>query len=321
MVSGPVHVGGEMVESVLIFSGVILIADVYNLVLTYQQNPAIVKTSLYRGLSIFQALVIICLLVLSWSHPAAVLLPRTVTVWNLIFILLAGIKGLVGNFFAVTARYIPFPPKQEFMIWLGTINLFCQGLLCYPLLVIHGGGRWLMALVVAAVIVVGLWAEFIHLPLIFSTGFVQRSGIYQCIVGINLIASVAVLFFGLDTVIFRLMDNNPDLISGAFVTAWLLQGVSQLAMGAMHHYDNDYRYGHAIGRERLYVLLGTIVGAILLLAACFWLAWNLKVVQRSFALDHFISRFLLITGQFLPGIFLPYLVPLVGALLAYGGND
>ena len=129
-----------------------------------------------------------------------------------------------------------------------------------------------MAFIVAAVIVVGLWAELIHLPLIFSTGFVQRSGIYQCIVGINLIASVTVLFFGLDTIIFRLMDSKPDLISGAFVTSWLLQGVSQLAMGAMHYYDNDYRYGHAIGRERLYILLGTIVGAIFLLVACFWLA-------------------------------------------------
>ena len=114
IVKGPVHVGSQRVESVLIFSGVILIADVYNLILTYQQNPAIVRTSLYRGLSIFQALIIICLLVLSWSHPSVVLLPTTVTVWNLIFILLAGTKGLVGNFFAVTSRYIPFPPKQEF---------------------------------------------------------------------------------------------------------------------------------------------------------------------------------------------------------------
>lgn len=272
LVRGPLIVTGPLVESVLILLGGLLVADVYNLVLTYQQNPAIVKTSLYRGLTFVQAVVIICLLVLAWSHPAVILLPTTVTIWNLIFVVLAGAKALVGNFFAVTARYIPFPPREEFLIWLGTINLICQGLLGYPLLVIHGGGRWLMAVVVALVILIGLWAEFIHLPVIFSTGFVQRSGIYQVVVGINLITSVAVLFFGLDTVIFRVINSSPDLISGAFIAAWLLQGVSQLVMGAMHHYDNDYRYGHALGRERLYVLVGTIVGAGLLLGTCGWLA-------------------------------------------------
>lgn len=272
LVSGPVRVSGPLVESVLIFSGLILVVDVYNLVLVYQQNPAIVKTTLYRGLAIFQAIVIICLLVLAWSHPAAILLPTKVTGWNLIFIILAGIKGLVGNFFAVTARYLPFPPKHEFLIWLGTINLLCQGLLCYPLLVIHGSGRWLIIIIVVAVLVASLWAEFHHLATILTTGLVQRSGGYQSLVGINLIASVAVIFFGLDTVIFKMMNNQPDLISGAFVVAWLLQGISQLAMGAMHHYDNDYRYGHAVGRERLYILLGTIIGAILLLATCYWLA-------------------------------------------------
>lgn len=272
---GPIVVTNQLIEALIMLSALVLVVDLLNLILIYQQSPAIVKTPIYRGLSLLFAVIMICLLVLAWSNPGQVLLPNRVTSLNLLFLLLASVKAYLGDFFATTSRLLPFPPRRDNLLWWGTSMLFGQGLLIYPLTVLHTSLRWLPIILIVIGICVSIVVEWRSLPALMNDGDEQRSAVYQLLLGLNLASGIATIFFGLDTIAFRAFNTSVDLISFVFVLAWWLMGCSLVTLTAMHHYDNDYRYGHAPGYERLYLLLGAVIAATMMLTT----AWLVTIIR------------------------------------------
>lgn len=274
--NGPVLLTTEqLVEAVVMLSAVVLIADVYNLILIYQQSPAIIKTPVYRSLSLLFAVIMICLLVLAWGNPSQVLLPQRVNWMNLLFLMLAGGKAYLGDFFSTTSRLMVFPPQHGDLLWSGTSLLLGQGLLIYPLVTLSGHLRWLLIILVILAMGISLLTDWRQVAHLLNDGFVQRSSFYQGLIGCHFTSALAVVFFGLDTIIFRMQNHSVDLITFVFVFAWWLMGISMVILEAMQRYDNDYRYGHAVGYERLYLLLGGIATVIIMLLT----AWLVAMIH------------------------------------------
>lgn len=89
----------DLQESILLLSVPVLIANIYNLLLIYNQ-PAIVKQQgHYQALAIVNAVVMIAALVLAWGAPGQVLAPARLTVLGAAFFGPDKYSGPAGQLF------------------------------------------------------------------------------------------------------------------------------------------------------------------------------------------------------------------------------
>lgn len=262
----------ELQESLLLISGVVVVINVYNLVLIYHETTLIKTIYFYSILAILLALTIICSLVLAWSDPVRIMTPERLSGWVVIFALLTAIQGLLGNYFALVTRQQAAIENPRSSLVLASACLTLTSLIAVPALtdgvVCRRGWVVLLLLFLIANTVLGI----VNLNHLFKPLAVQQSVTYELLVGINLASFFISILTGLDTVTVRWISPHFDLLAVCMLTALTVYGISTAIIAGMQRYDNDYRYGHVNGRERLWVVVGAILFMALLLIECYVLS-------------------------------------------------
>lgn len=261
-------VSDEFIESVLMVSAVVLLANVYNLILICAQHQLLKEDHFYQGMIILWALVLMVTTVLAWGKPSAVLTPRKLTLGPLAFLLLSVCQALLGTYFVRITR--PKQAPNKLSLFTGIVTMFVTGGLV-PIWLVDGGLAWTIMAVLLLVILVG-W-HFQQLPRILAPVLATKSGCYQMVVGIDLAAILISLFLGFDTVIMKILGSHSELIAVAFAIAMVTVGLCDEIIAGMQRYNNDYRYGHAVNHERAYLVSGIIIWLLLLIAGL----WGLTV--------------------------------------------
>lgn len=262
----------ELQESLLLISGVVVVINIYNLVLIYHETTLIKTIYFYSILAISFAVTIICSMVLAWSDPARILTPEHLSAWTVIFVLLTAIQGLMGNYFALVTRQQVTIENPRSSLVLASTCLTLTSLIAVPALTdgvaCRRGWVVLLLLFLIANTVLGI----VNLNHLFKPLAVQQSVTYKLLVGINLSSFFISILTGLDTVTVRWISPHFALLAVCMLTALTVYGISTAVIAGMQRYDNDYRYGHVNGRERLWVVVGAILFMALLLIECYVLS-------------------------------------------------
>lgn len=259
------QIGNDVVESVLMVSAVVLVGNVYNLILICQQQQLLKENYLYQGLTILWALVLIVTTVLAWGKPSLILTPTELSLGPISFLILNICQALLGTYFVLVTRLKTRQPKLSLFLGIWTLAIAGVGL---PVLLnwpnkfsaIVGGGLILILI---------LWHGY-QVPRMLAYEPASRSGIYQMVIGWTLVAGLTSLFFGCDTVVLSFLGSRLDLVSVAFTLALLTLGIGDEVIAGMQRYHNDYRYGHADGHERSYLVGGAVIWVVSLLTTL-WL--------------------------------------------------
>lgn len=246
---------GEIQESVLILSAVVLLVNVYNLVLIYNQPLAVKKHKWYQPLAILNAFTMIASLVLAWGSPQATLVAQQLTPFAAGFLFLNSCQALLGNYFAAVARvpsplYIPMPAGSLYLIgtsWLFPLVISSPSAYRFPWIILTG--LFLLALGGGQL----CFVKRMVAPLV-----TRRSGFYQCCVGATLAASLLALMAGADTLATRWAAGRLTILSMGMAVSLLAAALGTCVIAAMQRYRNDYRYGKA-GRHPGRFLCGGIV--------------------------------------------------------------
>lgn len=255
--------GNEVVESILLVSAVVLVANAYNLILICQQTVLLKEDRFYRLMTLLEAVTLMGATVLAWGKPGTILAPNFLGLGAGTFLALNAIQALLGNYFVLATRPKPHTPKRSLL--LGTLTMTATGFL-FPLMVERTGAIVLASgLVWLAVII---W-HFYQLPRLFAATLAAKCGTYQALIGINLGALFVSLFFGFATIVVNLLGGGLELFAAGFAIALVTLGISDTVIAAMQRYNNDYRYGHALYHERAFLLGGVVSWLAILLALLF----------------------------------------------------
>lgn len=255
-------------ESVLVVSGLVVVGNVYNLILIYQETKLVKELFAYASLGGVLALTLICGLVFAWSDPERILTPTRLSFLNLAFLGDAGVSGkllCVGNTGKLVTREKVTGDDQKSSLVVMTASLFLTALVAIPTITVGIGGRrgWDIALILFLLANTAL--GFQNIRRLFTPLAVQQSVIFQLLVGINLAALFLSVFTGLDTVIVRWLGDRFDLLACCMVVSLLGFSLSGILIAGMQRYDNDYRYGHVHGRARRWIIAGAVLFLLILL--------------------------------------------------------
>lgn len=257
----------QLRDSVLLVSAFIVVANIYNLILIYQHAERREKTTTYQQCSILLAIILIVSMVLAWGQPKQVLMPTQINWWVAAFILLNSGQAILGTYFVQRVNPVQTRTRKASLV-LPVIILTVAGYILPLALAIRGS--WLVALLGIAFLIALINGQWVNFTGLLSPVAATKSGIYQSLLGMNITTTVTTVFFGLDTFVMAALGERPDLISYCFALSLLGVGLSGILIAAMQRYQNDYRYGHAPGREMWYLIGGIILTVAVLLGTC-WL--------------------------------------------------
>lgn len=237
-------------------SAVILVANIYNLILIYQQTQGDSQQTIgYQVLAIVDALVLIVTTVLAWGQPGHVLLPAKMTWWPGIFLGLNTIQALLGGYFVTVTR-----PQNtgKLSLFLGPIDLLIASLTVPACLTTRW---WLVALTMLIMVNI---IQIAQIPSLFVPTPANRSMTYRGLLGMNLASS-----FG--GVLLTMLAIKCETLRVSLPLCTLLTGLSDIVIAAMQRYNNDYRYGHASKKhQQLLCAIGAIIFVLLILmVGCF----------------------------------------------------
>lgn len=254
--------GSEVVESILLVSAVVLVANAYNLILICRQTDLLKQDRLYRLMTILEALTLMVATVLAWGKPSAILAPNLLNLGTEMFLVLNVGQALLGNYFVLATRLKSRVPKRSLL--LGTMTMAATGLL--PLIIENTGIVVLISSLGWLVIII--W-HFYQLPRLFAATLAAKCGTYQALIGVNLGALFVALFLGLATIVINVLGGGLALLAEGFAVAMSALGISDALIAAMQRYNNDYRYGHALYHEQAFLLGGVIAWLLFLMALLF----------------------------------------------------
>lgn len=255
--------GNEVVESILLVSAVVLVANAYNLILVCQQTALLKQDRLYRLMTLFEAVILMGATVLAWGKPGTILAPNLLNLGAGMFLFLNIVQALLGNYFVLATRLKSHVRKRSLL--LGTVTMAATGFLLPLIMTSTGIIVIISGLVWLAVII----CHFYQLPRLFAATLAAKCGTYQALIGINLGALFVSLFLGFATIVVNSLGGGLVLLGEGFAVAMATLGISDAVIAAMQRYNNDYRYGHALYHERAFLLGGLIIWLLFLLTLLF----------------------------------------------------
>lgn len=262
--------GSEAQESALIILGIILLANIYNLTILYQQ-PVIARQQRKYGVWVFAyALILICATVLAWGRLQDVALPNRVNLWTGLFIVLVTCQAALGIYFALQCRPQKAAGDDDLLsLWVMPAYLVVIDFLLPPFLLLNGKLRFL-ALVAGVAAVIGLiFQQWRQLPQLFVSTDAVQSACYQGLVGIDLAGSMLAVLFTLDTAVLRWSGGQLDLISYCLAISLLAIALASGLVAAMQRYHLNYQYGAARQHKMRFLYSGAVVLTLFLMATCF----------------------------------------------------
>ncbi|QZN92889.1 hypothetical protein KZE55_09045 [Limosilactobacillus panis] len=252
----------DLQESILLLSVPVLIANIYNLLLIYNQ-PAIVKQQgHYQALAIVNAVVMIAALVLAWGAPGQVLAPARLTVLGTVFLALTSIQALLGNYFAQVTRltsplFIPLP--------LGSGALIVASYLLALVTANHGVWQRGLIIICLGALAILLIAVGKMIPRMWAPLVTRRSGTYQFLAGLVVTATLVAALAGTDSFVTYWAGGYQTLLILCLANSLVAATFGLAILAAMQRYQNDYRYGKAARHPYRYVLLGCLTFLLALL--------------------------------------------------------
>lgn len=254
----PLATGSDVQESVLLLSAAVLVANIYNLVLLYQRPNGGRQPSNWPVIA--YALVLICSTVLAWGQPRAVLLPRTLAGWPLVFLLLnCGQAGLGIFLWQNWPRREHYGGQKVLSLVKMPLALTITTVVLPPALAQSGrGGRW--AILASGLGLLGLlcsqWHDRQHL---LARGPVQWSAGYQVMLGGQLAALLFSLVLGGRVLVQRWLGEPTDLVAGCFAISVLVVELTAGGLAALPRYQLQYQYGRARSHRLRYRCLGAFL--------------------------------------------------------------
>lgn len=251
----------QLQDSVLLVSAFILVANIYNLILIYQQTERYRDVPAYSLRAALLAIILIISVVLAWGQPQVVLVPNRLNKWVAIFIVLNFGQAVLGQFFTRLGR--PKTRRKLASLTLPTVTLLLSGLVV-PNLIAVRHCLSLLILVTGLLLWTG-WSAWQNLAGIRSQVPATNSVIYELLVGINLVTAGLAIVSGIGLIVLDILNINWSMIYYYFAISLSANGIGGLVIAAMQRYHNDYRYGHVKGHPRRYVIGGCLLMILFLL--------------------------------------------------------
>lgn len=258
----------DLQESILLLSVPVLVANIYNLLLIYNQPAAVKQRGHYQTLAVVNAVVMIATLVLAWGAPGQVLAPARLTVLGGGFLALASIQALLGNYFAQVTRltsplFIPLP--------LGAGALIGASYLLALVTTNHGAWQRGLIIIYLGALAILLIAVGKMIPRMWAPLVTRRSGTYQFLTGLVVTATLVAALAGTDSLATYWAGGRQTLLILCSAVSLVVATCGLVILAAMQRYKNDYRYGRAARHPYRYVLLGCLTFLLALLV----LLWKL----------------------------------------------
>lgn len=261
--------GMDAQESVLIILGVVLLANIYNLIFWCYRLDFTGHHGRPIFLVIVDALILIFSTILAWGQPRNVTLPSQLNGWTSIFITLNGAQALLGVYFMNRYRRQQAIKDTDLLSpWAMPAYLLLVGFLLPPFLLLDGSGKK-GALILGMIAIVG-WQVYHwrNLSRFFAAVPARQSGIYEVVLGVELAGTIMTLFFGFDTVVLRNGGGQLDLISCCLVICLLVVGAASGVLAAMQRYHWHYEYGAARHHPLRFLYGGSLLLSLCLVLAC-----------------------------------------------------
>lgn len=251
----------QLQDSVLIVSAVVLIANIYNLILIYQQTEKYRNAPRYSQNALLLAIILIISIVLAWGQPKKILIPNRLTSGVVTYIILNCGLALLANYFVRMSRP---PTRQKRASLLLPVAQLAITAFISPLVFITSAG-WGSGLLGGILLVAFGFAQWNNMAGLFNPAPATKSGIYQILLGINLTTVLTTIFCGFDTFVMTVLKGKIELVAACFIQSIILASVTGVIIAAMQRYKNDYRYGHAVGNEIKYLITGILLTVTFLL--------------------------------------------------------
>lgn len=170
----------------LFLGAVCFVLNVFNLLVIYRQEGAVVQTTQYKAASWLLSILIMVGLVVCWSRPGDLLFPTRITWLLVVATVIVAAQALVGNYFVLATAT---PAKQQPSLTLSTATWLVAAVLGWP--VFPSG----LCLVAAAAVVVGLGGFHLpNLPCLLKTAC---RPVDQLAAGVVIASELSVIVYGL----------------------------------------------------------------------------------------------------------------------------
>lgn len=259
----PIARGAAAEESALILLGLVLLANIGNLVLLYQQQAPAHQRQRYNQLTIGYALVLALSTVLAWGQPRVVLAGQPI--WTILYLLLNGLQAALGIYFAQFYWPDRHAGQALLPLWCAPLYLLVLALLL-PLLWL---ANLIMTLAIGAGVIGGVvLLQWRCLSRICALVPARKSAVYEMLIGGELGAGFLGLLFTVDTLIRCLAGKRLDLISYCGAICLLIVGLAMAVLAAMQRYRLKYEYGAAHRHQLRYVAAGAGLLVVFLVLNC-----------------------------------------------------
>lgn len=258
---------GQLQDSVLIILALVVLSNIYNLALIYQQTEKYQNVPQYSRRAFLLAIILIISIILAWGQPKRILIPNRLTIGVIAYIILNCGQAMLTTYFVQLSRPVTRRKRASLLLPVGELAL--AGFLT-PFIFNHDRS-WQIAVLGCGLLVIFTIMQWNNIAGVFSLVPAVNSGFYQMMIGVNLTTILSTIFFGLDTFVIMIINDKLSLIAACFAQSLILVGVTGLVIAAMQRYDNDYRYGHAAGNEITYLLAGILFAVGILLLSCWTL--------------------------------------------------